>query len=102
MTTRGAAGISFFVGSYSDDDNDPSTDNQKAIQQTTLVAEYASSVVFNGKTYYFTFDREDIGATPPAAAHLQGRRPGGIAHVLGENTAKPCPPNVCTGLSSLP
>ncbi|TDX01864.1 hypothetical protein [Dinghuibacter silviterrae] len=99
ITTYNVQGISFFIGAYSNDDGD---DGQPptALQQTTLVAEYASSFAYEGNTYYFHFDPEDIVGgqpAPPASAH--GRAPQVISHFFGDNTANPCPPNTCGGVS---
>jgi hypothetical protein len=92
MDNYTACGISMFLGAYSED-CDPAQD-KRTLGQLTLVLEYVSSFNYQGKTYYFHFDLDDM-----PDVKKNGRRTKSIQVMMGGDLANPCPPNTCDGSS---
>ncbi|HTJ12995.1 MAG TPA: hypothetical protein VL547_13250 [Dinghuibacter sp.] len=89
----GIKGVTFFLGAYSDDCGE----DMKLFNLTTVVLQYADSFDYDGTTYYYHFDIENVdNPGPPAQTN-----PGGFL-VGGDNTINPCPPNTCSGTSFPP
>lgn len=82
-------GLTFFLGAYTDDCGDD--DATRYHHQNTFVVNFAETFEYNGATYYYHYDIENVpGYEKPVNDPAGG---GGV------NTINPCPPNVCSGAS---